>query len=530
MSGYTELFGGSSVQPTDVAYRAVALSASVELNWPALATDDNFLARIMDVTPSDVLLSISVPDARDASPGFDVIWRNLGAQTFSVLDAAGNSLVSVASGEIKYLYLTSNSTAAGTWRTFTFGTGTSSADASALAGPGLRALGPFLGAASITSEVAGAYVIDAQDRGSFFVWTGGTGTLTLPDLADTYGDWFCGVRNQGSGTVTLSGDANINGASSLAMSVGDSLVLHPGPSQWYTEGLGRSASFNFTQLIKSVTGGTTTLTLSEAANVVQQYTGALLSNQIVVLPSVVQVYYVRNETSGAYSLTLKTAGVGSVVVIPQSQNAIIFCDGLNVVNCATTVSGISSLTLGLGSVSVPSLSFGVANTGFYSPATYQLAMTLNGTRVVSATASLFKVELPSEFTSTLLVSGATTFSAAVTISSALVLPNGSTATTQPLVDNSTKVATTSYVDQSLLLKANLASPALTGTPTAPTAVTGTATTQIATTAFVAATAFTSNLPGQTGNAGKFLQTDGSTAAWVLSGVMPDFILFSNGVI
>lgn len=36
----------------------------------------------------------------------------------------------------------------------------------------------------------------------------------------------------------------------------------------------------------------------------------------------------------------------------------------------------------------------------------------------------------------------------------------------------------------LITKANLASPALTGTPTAPTAAAGTSTTQIATTAFV----------------------------------------------
>ena len=45
---------------------------------------------------------------------------------------------------------------------------------------------------------------------------------------------------------------------------------------------------------------------------------------------------------------------------------------------------------------------------------------------------------------------------------------------------------TSYVDGLLALKAPLASPALTGTPTAPTATLGTNTTQIATTAFVAA--------------------------------------------
>lgn len=65
----------------------------------------------------------------------------------------------------------------------------------------------------------------------------------------------------------------------------------------------------------------------------------------------------------------------------------------------------------------------------------------------------------------------------------------------------------------LNLKADLASPALTGTPTAPTAAFGTSTTQIATTAFVAAQAFSSTLPGQTGNSGKYLTTNGTTASW-----------------
>lgn len=54
---------------------------------------------------------------------------------------------------------------------------------------------------------------------------------------------------------------------------------------------------------------------------------------------------------------------------------------------------------------------------------------------------------------------------------------------------------------------------LTGIPTAPTAAVGTSTTQVATTAFVAATAFSTALPGQTGNAGKFVTTDGASAYW-----------------
>jgi hypothetical protein len=63
--------------------------------------------------------------------------------------------------------------------------------------------------------------------------------------------------------------------------------------------------------------------------------------------------------------------------------------------------------------------------------------------------------------------------------------------------NQATTYTKTETDAALVLKANLASPALTGTPTAPTAAAGTSTTQIATTAFVV-TAFLSkniaNLP------------------------------------
>ena len=57
------------------------------------------------------------------------------------------------------------------------------------------------------------------------------------------------------------------------------------------------------------------------------------------------------------------------------------------------------------------------------------------------------------------------------------------------------------------------SPELTGTPTAPTAAGGTNTTQVATTAFVQNTAFSAALPSQTGNAGKYVTTNGTTASW-----------------
>ena len=74
-------------------------------------------------------------------------------------------------------------------------------------------------------------------------------------------------------------------------------------------------------------------------------------------------------------------------------------------------------------------------------------------------------------------------------------------------------ATDDAQDAQIALRAPIASPAFTGTPTAPTPPTGDASTRIATTDFVAQRTFAVSLPGQGGNAGKVLRTDGATASW-----------------
>jgi hypothetical protein len=67
--------------------------------------------------------------------------------------------------------------------------------------------------------------------------------------------------------------------------------------------------------------------------------------------------------------------------------------------------------------------------------------------------------------------------------------------------------------------APIASPTFTGVPAAPTATLGTSTTQLATTAFVQAAALAaSGVPSQSGNNGKFLTTDGSSASWANTGL------------
>jgi hypothetical protein len=149
---------------------------------------------------------------------------------------------------------------------------------------------------------------------------------------------------------------------------------------WNTFGLGRSNSFAYTQLALTITGGTTTLTSPQAANTIQEYSGVLTSNQIVVVPSTVQLYTFTNNTTGAFSLTIKTAVVGgATVVVPQGDSLVLICDGTNVYNAASgSSSSITSLTLGNGSLAVPSLKFlGDLNTGLYLPATGQLGFVIN---------------------------------------------------------------------------------------------------------------------------------------------------------
>lgn len=93
---YTDVFGGSTVQAVDVQFRSVALSASIVTVWPAYATTGNQCARIMKVTPSAGSLTVTLPDARLTSAGMDVLFDNPSATTFSVLDAAGGVICTVA--------------------------------------------------------------------------------------------------------------------------------------------------------------------------------------------------------------------------------------------------------------------------------------------------------------------------------------------------------------------------------------------------------------------------------------------------
>ncbi len=84
-------------------------------------------------------------------------------------------------------------------------------------------------------------------------------------------------------------------------------------------------------LSKSVSGDSNvTLTAVEAGYATLIFTGTLTANINVIVPTAAGRWIVRNATSGAFSVTVKTSA-GTGVLIPQGKSLEVYCDGTNVV-------------------------------------------------------------------------------------------------------------------------------------------------------------------------------------------------------
>jgi hypothetical protein len=125
---------------------------------------------------------------------------------------------------------------------------------------------------------------------------------------------------------------------------------------------------------------------------IQSYSGTLTSNEIIIVPPTVQLYVISNNTTGSFTFTVKTTALGaSTVTIPQGTTITVICDGTNVYNAASgSTNSITSLTVGNGSLAVPSVKFsGDANTGFYLPSTGDMRMVVANTGVGDFTSAGF---------------------------------------------------------------------------------------------------------------------------------------------
>ena len=393
---YNSPFTANVIQPTDVSFRDVTLSANTQLAWPinGNATDD-YAARIMDVTATTTSLALWMPPANQTSVGNDALIRNIGANTFTVKDYAGtNVITTVAAGEAKYIYITDNPDEEGTWGVIAFGAGASAADAGTLAGYGLLAISNTLNQSAPVTTFSSDDTADSTFRAQTYVWTGGAGTLTLDAAATLGNNWFFMLRNGGTGTLTVaaSGSDLFDGSASVLLQAGDSCIVVCSGTAFYSVGLGKSTQFNFTQLTKPVVSGTYTLTSTEASNVILKFTGTLTGNVTVIVPQSVQVYYVSNQTDGTvsnYTVTLTTGLTGAATAIISAGNqATLICDSVNLLNANTVLAGATSLSIIDGTVTTPAINFAnETTTGIYRATSGEFNISILGVKRLTVAAT-----------------------------------------------------------------------------------------------------------------------------------------------
>lgn len=339
---YTNVFTGSTIYPTEVALTKLDMTANVVLQWPIEAPLGEPLAsEIVEITTStSASWTIKVPDAMLVSVGQTILFNNRTGVDISVIDYNSTPIVSVPAGTQWQIYLATNTTQAGVWRQYQFGAATSEANAGALAGHGLVAEGSQLETAVIVVDFAIDKTLVQDDHAGMFNCTSsGVTTLTLPDPAAIGTAWYIQARNSGAGTLTVdtTGTALIDGSATKVFSPGDSALLAHDGTDYYSVGFGQAAVFAFDYVEVDVTGGTNyTLTGNELNRIAYQFTGVLSADITVIVPATVQQYWVYDNTTGGFDLSVATATQITPFAVSNGTRTITYCDGSNLVPAVTS--------------------------------------------------------------------------------------------------------------------------------------------------------------------------------------------------
>lgn len=336
-TSYVDVFTSSNIYASEVSQTALTLTADVSLNWPLDApTGTPIASKIIDVTSTGAY-AITMPVASEVSVGQTVLFNNLGANTFTVKSSGSTVLMTVSAGTQWQAYLTDNSSAAGVWQVYQFGASTSTANAGSLAGAGIKAVSTTLNQSQQVISKAVNYSLVSGDRADLLNWSGGLGVFTLPLAADVGDDWFCTVKNSGSGSLTISAASGIDGLASKVLNPGDSCGVVCDGTTFISYGFGQVNEFLFDYTVVNVSWSINyTLTGSQLNRIAYDFTGVIGTDISVIVPASVQQYWVKNSTTGA-SLSIKTAAQASPILLAYGVRGIYFCDGSEVVSAVTSV-------------------------------------------------------------------------------------------------------------------------------------------------------------------------------------------------
>jgi hypothetical protein len=298
---------------------------------------------------------------------------------------------------------------------------------------------------------------------------------------------------------TVSGESNTaTGAGALKSNI----------SGAYNSAFGRNALVSSTASFNNAAFGAETLTQNQANGNTAFGAYALQINTVGYSNTAVGIGAMKFHTTGNNNVAIgvnaglfasnQTTGSNNTAVGAFAEYGAANLSNATVIGSGATVSASNTIQLGNAAVT------NVKTSGTLTAGAVTYPNTHGSTgQVLSTTGS---------GTLTWVAPAASSLSGTVAVANG---GTGATTLTGYLKGNGTSAMTASSTIpvSDVSGAAPLASPALTGTPTAPTAASGTNTTQVATTAFVTSALSSSGLPSQSGNNGKFLTTNGSSASW-----------------
>jgi hypothetical protein len=425
-NSFVNIFTNSPIQPTDVSYLNLTFNGgneNVQLEWVFQNPSTLYpFTQFIQVNGTGTnTYTITMPNALYSSTIQSTIIYNQGVEAVTLLNFEGVTIGICDPGLAYFAGNTDNTTSGGNWNVFlTLGAGSSSVIASDLIDPtsnsssppesnsgGLGAFGAYLKLNTKVYTYSGTdYIGNPSDRGTIVTWTAGSGNYIF-DLSTTVGNGFItGLQNRSTtgGVVSVyttapdllndEADSNTSLPSVIQLQSGEStFFISDGDGNWFTFAYSSNAQYAIQNISYSLatSGGTVTVSTSDAANQIQTFQGTYGSspypNVDVTFPaSLVQQYFINNlSTTNSLSVSIlnETNPTYIYTVLPGAAITT-FTDGTHLYLSPNIIIN-EIIYLPNGTAGAPSLTFtNDTNTGLYLDTTNScLGVTNNGTEVVA---------------------------------------------------------------------------------------------------------------------------------------------------
>lgn len=205
-------------------------------------------------------------------------------------------------------------------------------------------------------------------------------------------------------------------------------------------------------------GGTTVLTLTTAQEPIQRVTGVLASNAIIEVPVAAASHWMfKNECTGAFTLTVKVNGQTGVVV-PQGATLMLRGNGTDVVDVGIATPGFNGVSQLVGTLSFAADAYSAAANGYFTTLADGMVVLGRIANTNTTTTPTFNYNATGAKTILLPDGVAVPIGAVINGMSAFFQYRASTdkwyimtclvVATQAARDNSGRIASTAYVDDS----------------------------------------------------------------------------------